>query len=150
MVQDCPVCGLCNPPSAQRCDCGYDFASGRMAGSLLTDKDRATAPSRPVLVLAPFGCIAVLTLSTNIQGLTIFLVSAVFSSLAYYTFGMGVPLAFVLFMAGAIVTDLVSRRLQRLSLFDIRTGGKFLFMPLWLSATALGIVWGLAAVVESL
>lgn len=24
---DCPRCGLINPESAQRCDCGYDFAS---------------------------------------------------------------------------------------------------------------------------
>src|SRR5919106_1578801 len=22
---DCPACGLVNPPTAQRCDCGYDF-----------------------------------------------------------------------------------------------------------------------------
>jgi hypothetical protein len=22
---DCPICGLFNPPSAQMCDCGYDF-----------------------------------------------------------------------------------------------------------------------------
>ena len=25
---DCPRCGLFNPPEAQRCDCGYDFAKG--------------------------------------------------------------------------------------------------------------------------
>jgi len=25
--QDCPICGLINPAEAQRCDCGYDFAS---------------------------------------------------------------------------------------------------------------------------
>ena len=27
MANDCPQCGLLNPPSAQRCDCGYDFLS---------------------------------------------------------------------------------------------------------------------------
>ncbi len=26
-VKDCPRCGLVNPPSAERCDCGYDFVS---------------------------------------------------------------------------------------------------------------------------
>ena len=26
MVNSCPQCGLINPPTAQRCDCGYDFA----------------------------------------------------------------------------------------------------------------------------
>jgi uncharacterized membrane protein YhaH (DUF805 family) len=25
MVNSCPQCGLINPPTAQRCDCGYDF-----------------------------------------------------------------------------------------------------------------------------
>lgn len=29
-VVDCPKCGLTNPETASRCDCGYDFATGRM------------------------------------------------------------------------------------------------------------------------
>lgn len=37
---DCPRCRLANPPEAQRCDCGYDFASRRVTGSYLTSKDR--------------------------------------------------------------------------------------------------------------
>lgn len=32
-AQDCPVCGLVNPPSAQRCDCGYDFVARRLKES---------------------------------------------------------------------------------------------------------------------
>jgi hypothetical protein len=35
MEKDCPKCGLVNPPAATRCDCGYDFASGRMKQSYL-------------------------------------------------------------------------------------------------------------------
>ena len=27
---ECPHCGLINPPEAQRCDCGYDFESGKV------------------------------------------------------------------------------------------------------------------------
>jgi Flp pilus assembly protein TadB len=27
---DCPRCGLVNPPTAQRCDCGYDFLSRKV------------------------------------------------------------------------------------------------------------------------
>ena len=32
---DCPRCRLVNPDEAERCDCGYDFASGEMKGSYL-------------------------------------------------------------------------------------------------------------------
>jgi len=34
----CPKCRLYNPPTAQRCDCGYDFGSGEMKGSYLSAK----------------------------------------------------------------------------------------------------------------
>ena len=33
MAQECPHCGLLSPPSAQRCDCGYDFQRHRMEQS---------------------------------------------------------------------------------------------------------------------
>ena len=32
---NCPKCGLLNPPSAQRCDCGYDFMAKRVKESYL-------------------------------------------------------------------------------------------------------------------
>jgi hypothetical protein len=32
---DCPRCGLINPTTAQRCDCGYDFEKGRVEKSHL-------------------------------------------------------------------------------------------------------------------
>ena len=36
---DCPRCGLINPPEAQRCDCGYDFASRQMKSSYLSAEE---------------------------------------------------------------------------------------------------------------
>lgn len=33
---ECPRCRLVNPPQASRCDCGYDFATGRVEVSHLT------------------------------------------------------------------------------------------------------------------
>ncbi len=40
----CPRCGVYHPESAQRCDCGYDFASGEVkASNLLTEADRQSS-----------------------------------------------------------------------------------------------------------
>ena len=36
MAKDCPRCHLTNPPTAKRCDCGYDFETGRIERSYLT------------------------------------------------------------------------------------------------------------------
>lgn len=36
----CPMCNLENPESAQRCDCGYDFPSGEMKQSYLSQKEQ--------------------------------------------------------------------------------------------------------------
>ena len=38
---ECPMCGLWNPPEAQRCDCGFDFPSGRLLYSLVNPSERA-------------------------------------------------------------------------------------------------------------
>jgi hypothetical protein len=39
-AKDCPKCGLVNAPSAQRCDCGWDFVSRRKEQSYLEPKHR--------------------------------------------------------------------------------------------------------------
>ena len=50
----CPRCRLINPETAQRCDCGYDFASGKVKvpyGIGLTDKSDSEEPG----YWTPFG-----------------------------------------------------------------------------------------------
>jgi hypothetical protein len=38
---DCPNCKLANPPDALRCDCGYDFSTGLMEASYLTEREQS-------------------------------------------------------------------------------------------------------------
>ena len=41
--KDCPSCGLINSASALRCDCGYDFSSGKIKDSYLNRQSRTEA-----------------------------------------------------------------------------------------------------------
>lgn len=50
---DCPACGLVNPPSAQRCDCGYDFAARQVLSTYLTEKDLARDEEHAAARAAP-------------------------------------------------------------------------------------------------
>lgn len=42
----CPNCGLWNPPSAMRCDCGYDFDAKDIKGSFADPQSVAAARDR--------------------------------------------------------------------------------------------------------
>jgi len=48
---ECPKCKLLNPEGAERCDCGYDFASGEMKASYLKaeqERRKARAVAHPL------------------------------------------------------------------------------------------------------
>jgi hypothetical protein len=40
-MKDCPKCGLTNPASALRCDCGFDFSSKKVEASYLSQEELA-------------------------------------------------------------------------------------------------------------
>jgi len=44
-MQQCPKCDLTNPPSAVRCDCGYDFATRIIQKSYLDERRASRSPS---------------------------------------------------------------------------------------------------------
>jgi uncharacterized RDD family membrane protein YckC len=50
----CPKCGLINPPSAMRCDCGYDFDTRRALQSYLPRSEAALQPAPVARRLAAF------------------------------------------------------------------------------------------------
>ncbi|SRR5258705_4657146 len=50
MAQDCPKCGLANPDTAQRCDCGYDFSSRTMKESYLVPRALEGQPAERWIV----------------------------------------------------------------------------------------------------
>lgn len=51
MAKDCPKCRLINPPSARRCDCGFDFLSKTVEDSYLRPRSGASKAAGAGIVL---------------------------------------------------------------------------------------------------
>jgi len=50
MAKECPACRLLNPDIAERCDCGYDFVTHRIAESYAKPNDRDVIAQRGMTV----------------------------------------------------------------------------------------------------
>src|SRR5215469_5098735 len=63
---ECPNCKLVNPPTAKRCDCSYDFTTGTMEQSYLTERDRQR--SKPYITIVILGLITLALLALVLIG----------------------------------------------------------------------------------
>jgi len=56
---NCPKCRLVSPPSAQRCDCGYDFNLNRMERPYIADARLEPGSPAVGVIAGLFGLIGV-------------------------------------------------------------------------------------------
>ena len=61
MSKECPLCGLINPPNAERCDCSYNFNRGTAGDTEVpvSAKDRPRAYQGAAIAIALFMCLPV-------------------------------------------------------------------------------------------
>lgn len=97
MVKNCPKCGLANPDSAQRCDCGFDFESHRVEKSFANPSDK-TNRAELGLTLSQVG-------KRNIRiGLIVFFVGII-ASILISTFYKGVGI--IIFISGSVIYGII-------------------------------------------
>ena len=103
MSQKCPHCGLFNPPSALRCDCGYDFATRTLERSHLASHVLETRGAKNIARESSRRKIA--------SGGALLTLAGIFS-MASSLSGGGVRIPLVLVVAGALllVSGLRERR----------------------------------------
>src|SRR5438445_290808 len=125
MVQDCPSCGLVNPPSAQRCDCGYDFTRRRVDRSFLNAKDQSRLAEHDPAQAAPAFCCTVIG---NAVGILL-------------DDRPGIHL--LAFVGTTIAADMALRLfVLQCSVIDVERGSRVLFAPAWVFALVVGLFGG--------
>ena len=58
MAKECPKCRLINPPTGERCDCGYNFVSGRMERSGLDPRPPTSGADAAKVMVALLGILS--------------------------------------------------------------------------------------------
>ena len=119
---DCPFCGLINPDSAERCDCGYDFRTGHRGkpangagidavGALASWDDRLAARVVDIIVA---GAIAVAGFLPALGSKTVAETTgriSIFTALAYFLIADGIWNG-----------QSLGKKLARIRVVDARTG----------------------------
>jgi hypothetical protein len=150
------MCGLVNPPTAQRCDCGYDFEHNRKLGSYLTENDRARLEETSEMPeydgpFARYGAIAALLVySNNGPDLVIASLAGLFAWGSCSAFGGGAGLFMVLFGLLAVGIDLGHRRsMIHFPLSDTRLASRFCMFPAWVVGTLMLALGGLLLLAQN-
>lgn len=133
----CPDCGLWNAESAQRCDCGYDFITGKKKVSFIGDK--ATKDLSSGLKCALLGAIVSILgffpflhiilgfiryFQIDIEGVNVYH-NQESTNLMIFIIGF-VPAAVLGLLAGAVTEKLFREQLGRTSLFLVAVCGGLL------------------------
>jgi hypothetical protein len=82
----CPRCGVFNPPSAQRCDCGYDFTSGTVQRSYLNVTPQLPTEIKIFLTLVVALNIVVVVIAVTGADVSRIAVSVVWSLAVYWLY----------------------------------------------------------------
>lgn len=152
MAKDCPVCGLVNPPEAVWCDCGYEFNTGRVGPSTLSEHDRdvnaRNAEAMRPVVPVPGGWRGVLVVlvatflihTSNALGLLVGGVSFL-TALPIALTGLSTGGFFAAWGAVAVALDFGIRKfVYRAPLLDTRGGSRFVFTPGWVFGVGMWLV----------
>src|SRR5262245_39316683 len=106
MVRECPKCGLISPPTAEQCDCGYEFATGRVTAPPVPRPPASAVP----WLLAPVG----LMVGTMLGGLASLVLHAPRGIGGFLLFlFIGTFWGAVLGGAAGVIAAVVIRRRQR-------------------------------------
>lgn len=120
--KDCPCCGLVNPPSAQRCDCGWDFQHAMAMQSYVRDH----GPSNHAL--ATLGDRAAAQFVDTVIAIGIILLSsipyAISESIGNATLACGfiVGMGYIAFSDGFRNGQSYGKRLMKTAVVDATTG----------------------------
>lgn len=87
MIQKCPNCKLLCDATATHCDCGYEFATGRIPQSSAARKPRTTARRELVAGLLLFlAAYAIQLLAIPTRSLALNLLSLIIYGLSFFCF----------------------------------------------------------------
>ena len=106
MVNECPKCGLINPPTAEQCDCGYEFATGRVTGTPTPRR----SPSPVGWLLVPVFVVAGIALGPMVRMAIITGPKPRELGVAFFALQGAVCGALVGAVAGAVVAAILLRR----------------------------------------